>query len=243
VVFAALFAASPMGIVLIMAYSEAMFCALAAWTLALLLRRHWVGAGLCCLIAGLTRPTATALVLTLMTAGVIAIIKREDRWRPVVAVVAAPLGLLGYLGFVGVRTGRLDGWFTVQQRGWDSRFDGGAATMRFTLDILSNGRSVLETSTVFFLLVGVILLLLGIRARLYWPLLVYGATVMLMDIGSNGLMNSKARLMLPAFTLLLPLVVVLARRGRAEVVWPLIGVTLVSAWFGAHSIVAWQYAI
>lgn len=243
VVFAGLFGASPMAIVLIMTYSEALFCALAAWSLAFLVQRRWSACGICCLFAGLVRPTAGALVLTIVIAGGVAIARRQQGWRPCVAVLLAPLGLLGYLGYVGYRTGRPDGWFELQQRGWDSRFDGGAATWRFTLDILSNGRSVLETSTVFLLIGAVALLVVGVVMRLHWPLLVYGGAVLLMDIGSNGLMNSKARLLLPAFTLLLPLVVLLLRRRRGTVITTLVCATLFSAWFGAHSIVAWQYAI
>ena len=37
-----------------------------------------------------------------------------------------------------------------------------------------------------------------------WPLVLYGTLVLAMDLGANGLMNSKARLLLPAFTLLIP---------------------------------------
>ena len=41
-----LFAASPMAIVLSMAYSEALFCALVAWSLVGLLEHRWLLAGL-----------------------------------------------------------------------------------------------------------------------------------------------------------------------------------------------------
>ena len=43
----ALFAAAPMGVVLSMAYTEALFCAPAVWALVGVLRRQWLLAGLC----------------------------------------------------------------------------------------------------------------------------------------------------------------------------------------------------
>jgi len=56
-VLAALFAASPMAVVLSMTYSEALFCAFAVWSLAFLLDRRWLWAGVCCALSGLVRPT------------------------------------------------------------------------------------------------------------------------------------------------------------------------------------------
>jgi len=72
---------------------------------------------------------------------------------------------------------------------------------------------------------------------------VYGVGVLIMDIGSNGLMNSKARLLLPAFTLLIPLALMLARRRTSTLLTALGLAILMSAWFGAYSLAVWQYAI
>ncbi|WNV91664.1 hypothetical protein [Umezawaea sp. Da 62-37] len=242
-VLVALFAASPMAIVLSMTYSEATFCALAAWALVGVVERNWVLAGLCTAAAGLVRPTAAALLLAVGLAALVSVITRKDGWRPWLGGVIAPLGLLGYLGYVAARTGQLDGWFAVQQRGWDSRFDGGAATWKFALANLGDPRSVLELTTVWILLIAVALVVLGVRRRLEWPLLVYGIGVLLMDLGSNGLMNSKARLLLPAFTLLVPAALAIAKRRTSTAVALLCGLAVFSAWFGAYAITAWQYAI
>ncbi|WP_308258511.1 hypothetical protein [Saccharothrix obliqua] len=242
-VLVVLFAASPMAVVLSMTYSEATFCAFAAWALVGVLERRWLLAGLCCAAAGLVRPTAAALVLAVCAAAVVAVVRREDGWRPWAGAAVAPLGLLGYLGYVAVRTGQWDGWFAVQQRGWDSRFDGGAATWKFALLVLGDPRSVLELATVWFLVVAIALVVLGLRRGLEWPLVLYGAGVLVMDLGSNGLMNSKARLLLPAFTLLIPPALALARRRTSTAVAVLCGAVLFSAWFGAYAITAWQYAI
>jgi hypothetical protein len=238
-----LFAASPMAIVLSMAYSEALFCALVAWSLVGLLEHRWVLAGLAAAGAGLVRPTAAALVLTVVIAAVLAIARGRDAWRPWVGGALAPLGLIGYLAFVAERTGDLGGWFAVQAQGWNSQFDGGIATVRFGLSVLATGRSVLEVTTVAILIVAIALVVIAIRLRIGWPLITYGALVLAMDLGSNGLMNSKARLLLPAFTLLIPVAIGLSRRRRGTVLTVLAGVVLAGAWFGAYVLTGWQYAI
>ncbi|MFT7835526.1 hypothetical protein Q5530_05185 [Saccharothrix sp. BKS2] len=242
-VLVVLFAASPMAVVLSMTYSEATFCALAAWSLVGVVERRWLPAGLCCAGAGLVRPTAGALVLAVCAAAALAVWQRRDGWRPWVGGALAPLGLAGYLAYVAVVTGRWDGWFAVQRAGWDSRFDGGAATGKFALLVLGDPRSVLELATVWFLVVALGLVALGLRRGLEWPLVVYGAGVLVMDLGSNGLMNSKARLLLPAFTLLVPVALALARRRTSTVVVVLVGLSVFGAWFGAYAITAWRYAI
>lgn len=243
VVLVVLFAASPMAIVLSMAYSEAMFCALAVWALVGVLDRKWLLAGLCAVGTGLVRPSAAALVVTVMLAAAVAIVRRRDGYRPWLGLVLAPVGLLAYLGVVAHRTGQLTGWFALQRSGWNSTFDGGVATVKFGLDVLASGRSVLEVATVAILVVAVALLVISVRQRLAWPVVLYGALVFAMDVGSNGLMNSKARLLLPAFTLLVPMSLALAKRRPGTVITVLAAVTVASAWFGAYSITGWQYAI
>ncbi len=242
-ILVALFAATPMSVVLSMAYSEAMFCALAVWCLVGVLERRWLLAGVCCSLAGLVRSTGAALVLAVCVAAVFAIVGRRDGWRPWAGAVIAPLGLLGYLAWVGVRTGEWNGWFALQERGWGTGFDGGAATLRFSLDALADARSVLEVATVALLVVAVVLLVIMIVHRTEWPLVVYAAAVLVMDLTSNGLMNSKARLMLPAFTLLIPIAIGLARRRTATVVVTLGGLAVASSWFGAYALTSWGYAI
>ena len=127
----ALFAAAPMGVVLSMAYTEALFCALAVWALVGVLRRQWLLAGLCSAAAGLVRPTGSALALAVGLAAFAAVVARRDGVRPWFAGLLAASGLLGYLGYVGWRTGTPTGWFDIQRTGWGSQFDGGASLVRF----------------------------------------------------------------------------------------------------------------
>lgn len=242
-VLVTLFAASPMAVVLSMTYSEATFCAFAAWALVGVVKKQWILAGVCCAAAGLVRPTAAALIAAVGLAALVAVIGDRRDWRAWVGGVAAPIGLLGYLGWVAIRTGDLGGWFGVQQRGWGSKFDGGAATWTFALQHLGEPRSALEIITVWLLVVAIALVFYAFQRRLEWPLIVYGIGVLVMDLGSNGLMNSKARLLLPAFTLLVPLALVLARRRMSTLVTVLGLATLFSAWFGAYALAVWDYAI
>ncbi|PWW65983.1 glycosyltransferase family protein [Actinokineospora spheciospongiae] len=242
-VLVALFAGSPMAISLSMAYSEALFCAFAAWSLVFLVQRRWVYAGLWCALAGLVRTTGAALVLAVGLAALIAVIGRKQGWRPWVGGLLAPIGLLGYLGWVAVRTGEWNGWFALQERGWDSHFDWGAATWRFTVNRLADGRSILEVGTVALIALSLVLVGVAVRHRLEWPLFAYGVGVLVMDLGANGMMGSKARLMVPAFTLLIPVAVALAKRRTSTVLLVLAGFTLVGSWFGAYALTAWGYAI
>lgn len=242
-ILVALFAASPMAVVLSMAYSEAMFCALAAWALVGVLEKRWVLAGVCCALAGLVRSTGAALVLAIVLAVIVAVAHRRDGWKPWVGGLIAPTGLLGYLAWVGVQTGEWDGWFALQERGWGTGFDGGVATVTFSLDALADARSVLEVTTVGLIVVALVLFVIGIVRKVEWPLLVYSAGVLAMDLASNGLMNSKARLMVPAFTLLIPVALALAKRRTATAVLSLCGLAVASSWFGAYALTSWGYAI
>ncbi|WP_235437337.1 glycosyltransferase family 39 protein [Micromonospora sp. RV43] len=118
ILLAALWGAVPHAVVESMGYSESLFTALAAWTLYALLRRHWMTAGVVCLFAGLTRPTASSLIPVVGLAALLAVVRRRDGWRPWAALLLAPAGWLGYLAWVGTRTGRPDGWFHIQSAGW-----------------------------------------------------------------------------------------------------------------------------
>ncbi|HEY6421877.1 MAG TPA: hypothetical protein VIY28_01250 [Pseudonocardiaceae bacterium] len=245
-VLVALFAASPMSIVLSMTYSEALFCALAVWCMVALLCGQWLLAGVSSAAAGLVRPSAAALVAAITLAALVAVLRDQHSWRPWAALILAPAGLLGYLAFVAIHTGHWDGWFALQRQGWDSRFDGGRATLHFTRQVLITAPSVLEVVTVWLLAGALVLLVLCVldwRRSPVWPLLVYAAVALAMDLGSNGLMNSKARLLLPAFVLLLPVAIGLARRRRALLLFTLTAVALFGAWFGSYAITVWPYAI
>src|SRR5689334_13954873 len=128
VALAVLWGVLPHAIVESMVYSEALFTALAAWSLYALLRRQWLAAGVLCLLAGTTRAAAGVLVAVVMAAAVVALVRRRDGARPARALVLAPLGLVAYLAWVAHALGRWDGWFYMQDKGWHLAFDGGRST-------------------------------------------------------------------------------------------------------------------
>jgi Gpi18-like mannosyltransferase len=118
-ILAALWAVAPGSITLQMTYAEALFCALAAWALVALARRQWLTAGLLTCLSGTVRSTAVALVAAVIVAAVVQLIRsRADWWRPVAAVLLAPLGLAGYWIFVAWATRHAPGWFWVERNFW-----------------------------------------------------------------------------------------------------------------------------
>jgi hypothetical protein len=93
--------------------------------------RRWLTAGLLTFTAGLARPTATALIGALVLAGLPALRRprAEGVARPLAVIVIAPLGLFGYLGWVGHRMGDPAGYFKLQEGAWAHAFDWGRHTV------------------------------------------------------------------------------------------------------------------
>jgi hypothetical protein len=75
----ALWALAPGTIVLVMLYPEAMFCALAAWSLVALVERRWLTAGLLAALSGTVRLSASALAVAIAAAALPARV-RWPRW-------------------------------------------------------------------------------------------------------------------------------------------------------------------
>jgi hypothetical protein len=225
-----------------MAYTEALFCALAVWGLHGALRERWLLAGLCTAAAGLVRPTAGALALAVALAALVAAVRHRSA-RPVPALLLAPAGLLGYLGFVGWHTGSPTGWFAVQRTGWGSQVDGGASLVAFVGRTLRDGHELFDLAVLLALVGSLALLAVAIRMRLPWPLLVYAAAVLVTVWASDGQIHSRVRLLLPAFPLLVPVAVGLARRRTGTAVAVVVAAALASAWFGGYTLTIWRYAI
>jgi hypothetical protein len=161
----------------------------------------------------------------------------------VTAVVLAPLGLLGYLAVVGWHTGTPTGWFTIQRTGWGSRFDGGASLATFVGRTLTGGHEVYDLAVLLALIGSVTLLVVAVRMRVPWPLVVYAAAVLVTVWASDGQIHSRVRLLMPAFPLLVPVAVGLARRRTGTAVAVVVAAALASAWFGGYTLTIWRYAI
>ena len=240
----ALFAGAPMAVSLSMAYTEALFCALAVWALVGVLERRWLVAGLCTALAGLVRSTAAALVLAVVLATLAELWVRRDDWRPIVAVVLAPLGLAGWLGWVAVRTGSIDGWFELRARGWGDGVSAASGTGRHALEVLSGQNVELMDIVSIGTLAGSAVLLVLCARVVPWPLMVYTGGVIAISTFTVGFNTSYARLLLPAaFVLFIPLASALADCGRGLQIGVTTGAVLVGAWFGGYALVVYPFAI
>jgi hypothetical protein len=86
----------PTAFVLSLAYTEGLFLTAAALCLYALTRRQYMTAAVCACAAGLTRNTGIVVIATVvLTAGIAA--WRERSWRPALAAVVAPLGLVSFM--------------------------------------------------------------------------------------------------------------------------------------------------
>ncbi|MFJ6659225.1 mannosyltransferase family protein [Streptomyces sp. NPDC091377] len=249
-----LWAVLPVGIVQSMAYSESLFTALAAWSLYAVLTGRWVTAGALALLAGLTRPVGLAVVAAVWTAAVVSFVRelrelrelrefvrerREDTpvarpWPRLAGMLLAPLGAAGYVLWVGHRTGAGPLGYLEVQAGWRNGFDGGYAFARFIAGQFTAFPSALAGVG---LIVGVALLILlyvvCVRQRQPLPLLVYAGLVTALALCASSYFGSKPRLLLPAFPLLLPLALALARLRTARVAALVGAVAVASAVYGA----------
>jgi hypothetical protein len=234
-----LFASTPMAVTLSMVYSEALFSACAAWALVGVLERRWWLAALCCVGAGLVRPSAGVLILIV----VVAVLLHGRTSKALFAVLVCPLGLAGYLLFVADQTMDLFGWFALQEAGWGTAFDGGQATGAFVGTVLTSDTSLMETANALVVLGAVVLCVIAVLHRIPWPLAAYGIGLVVMTAGSSGVTYSKMRLLVPAFTLLLPIAAGLAKRRTGTALAVLAATALISGWFGGYALTAWRYAI
>ena len=259
VLAALLWAAAPMGVVASMVYTEALFTALVVWTFVALRRNSWVLVAVLGLAGGLTRPTGIALG-TAVAAYVVWICWRARGWETrepgsdssgvVVPVVAAGLALAGtplFWLWIAYRAGRWDGWFAVQDAFWGSRFDGGASLVSLFGSLLRGqpplGVSAMAVTTLLCLLAAVGLLVLAVRARVWWPMLVYTAISLTMVIGSAGYFSSKLRFLVPMFVLALPVARWLAGGSRLIQVIALVAAVAATTVSGTWLLLSWPYAI
>ena len=83
----------PAAYVLSMPYSEGLFVTVAALCIYFLGRRAWLLAGLTASIATLSRDPGIVLVGTCVVVGVVEIVSKRT-WRPIAAILTAPIGFL-----------------------------------------------------------------------------------------------------------------------------------------------------
>ncbi|MFJ6834543.1 hypothetical protein [Streptomyces sp. NPDC091209] len=242
VLLTVLWAALPVGLVEWMGYTESLFTAFAAWALYAVLTGRLVWAASLAALAGLTRPTGIAVAGAVALTALLSL-RRGFSVRALAAAALAPAGWLAYVGWVGLRLGRWDGYFAVQ-RLWHNEWDGGAETVRKMREVLAQNSSpelflIMVTVT---LLAAVVLYGLCVADRQPLPLLVFTGILLLIVLGSGGVYFPRARFLLPGFPLLLPAALHLARASRRHRTLFLTAAVLGSAYCGAYMVLVWPSA-
>ena len=241
-IMVAIWAVAPGSIALSRVYAEALFCALAVWALIALIDRRWLTAGILVMLAGMVRSTALALVAAVAVAVVLALIqavRTRQRigawWRPVAALLLAPLGQLGYWGYVARVTHRPDGWFWIEKHRFHMTFDWGKSTIRVISNTFVDKVSAADLLVVLAILGAVALTAWSLAERIPVYLHVYTVMVAVLAFTSSAnWVSSKPRFFLPAVLLALPLARLLASL-RTSVLVPLIVVlTVLSTWAGVY---------
>ncbi|MEU0273490.1 hypothetical protein [Streptomyces sp. NPDC006307] len=235
-VLAVLWGVYPTAFVQSMAYTETLFTALAAWSLYAVLRGHWIRAGALCVLAGLTRPSAAALIAALGVTAVVTVVReRRLTLRMAAGVLLAPLGWLGYVVFVAVRKSSPTAYFDVQAA-WGNSIDGGVALGRFVWRNLTGPQPLAGVGLCAALALLGWVVWLCVRQRQPLPVLVYGLAVVVISLVGAAYFGSRPRLIMPAFPLLLPAAVALARLRDRNLVLVLAGLALASGAYGAFTL-------
>ncbi|MET8983745.1 hypothetical protein ABZX85_50130 [Streptomyces sp. NPDC004539] len=237
-----LWAAWPVALVQWMAYTESLFTALAAWSLYAVLTHRWLPAAGLAILAGLTRPTGIAVAAAVSVTALLSLRSHRSH-KAALAMLTAPLGWCAYVTWVGLRLHRWEGYFAVQ-RLWHNEWNGGQETLRRFRELLG------QDSTPELFLIGVTLTLIAATAlyalsiwdRQPLPLLIFTGAMLTIVLGSGGVYFPRARFLLPAFPLLLPIAVHLTRASR-RFRWLALGTAVTtSAYFSAYMALVWPSA-
>ncbi|MFF1307557.1 mannosyltransferase family protein [Streptomyces sp. NPDC058307] len=154
--------------------------------------------------------------------------------RRALGMALAPLGTAAYVLWVGHRTGKGPLGYLDVQAGWRNGFDGGYAFARFVAAKFTSFPSALA-GIGLIVGVGLVVWLYVVCARQGQPLplLVYAGVVTALALCASSYFGSKPRLLMPAFPLLLPLALALARSRTRRSAALLTLIATASALYGA----------
>jgi Mannosyltransferase (PIG-V) len=237
----ALWAVAPGSLVWTMLYSEALFCALAVWSLVALVQRRWLIAAGLTMLAGTVRSTALALVVAVAVAALPPVIRAVQArepvrawWRPAAAALAAPLGLLGYWSYSAWTTHHLAGFVWVEKNAHNS-IDFGKGLIQAVEHAVISGPTAPVALTLLVIAAAVTLTVCSLTERIPVYLHVYTLGVVALALAPGPYyLGSKPRFLLPAMLLGLPLARLLTR-ASIWVLIPLIAIlAAASTWFGLY---------
>ncbi|MEV4436191.1 hypothetical protein [Streptomyces sp. NPDC049585] len=227
----------PHAIVQTMAYTESLMTALAAWALYAVLTGRRLAAGVLALAAGLSRPNGIAVAAAVCTAAALTL-WRDPRARTDARLWAgallAPLGWAGYVLWAGLRSGHgVLGYFEVQ-RLWGSRFDFGQNAFGFVRHLIVGRDSLAYYATLLILVVALFSLVLLALDRPPAALLVYVLVLVVIAVGGSSYFASKPRFLLPAFPLLLPGALAMARARPRTAALATVALAGLSFFYGTY---------
>jgi mannosyltransferase PIG-V len=237
----AVWAVAPASIVLSMLYPEALFCALAIWSLIALVERRWLTAAGLTILAGTVHGSAVALVAAVTVAALPALIRAARTrqrlaagWRPAAALLLAPLGLLGYWGYVAWAVHRPGGWFWLEKN-VKNGFNWGQSIMLALKNTIIDGPKPFVALTLLVIAAAAALAVCALTERMPLCLHAYTLVIVLTALASGPYyLGSKPRFLLPAMLLGLPLARLLAP-ARTWVLIPLIAMlAAASTWFSLY---------
>jgi hypothetical protein len=238
-----LFATAPMSIVLSMAYTESLFCALVLGMFYAARRNAYLIAGVLGFLAGMTRPTGLAAALALAVAAGLAVRRRTVApWRPIVGALVALAGVPAYLLWVGLRVGEMNAWFKIQTAGWGTTFDWGSSTWDFVYTAFHQGEQWVQVSVAIIIVVATAAAILAVR-RTWPPLAVYGLLALILVVGQAGYYHSKPRLLFPVLITLIPAALLAARSRPRAVALGLAAYAAFGLWYGAYLVAVWKFTI
>ncbi|RLV01643.1 hypothetical protein CTZ27_13730 [Streptomyces griseocarneus] len=227
----------PHAIVQSMAYTEPLMTALAAWALYAVITGRRLCAGALALAAGLSRPNAIAVAAAVWAAAAVTLWRDRDSrgdWRLWAGTALAPVGWAGYVVWAGFRSGGgLLGYFHVQ-RLWGSRFDFGRDAFKFVRHLCIGKDAMAYYVTVAILAVALVALVFLVLDRPPAALAVYALVLVVIAVGGSSYFASKPRFLLPAFPLLFPMALAMAKARQRTVVVTVGALAGLSFFYGTY---------
>lgn len=218
-----------------MLYAQPLIAAFAVWGAIAIRRNRPLSGAACAIGAGLSHSTGLGLIVVVMAGSALLVREaaRKQQWRatfaPAAAFVLAPMGLLGYIGFLAARFHRLDAWFLAESApGWSSEFDYGKYSARTVFGQLDttdwfapNGVPHLVASLWILPLAGIMLWLLrdqgwwpkrfrrspalqAQRPPVPWELTLFSLVTFAVILTNSGPWGSKPRFLIPCLALCVP---------------------------------------
>jgi hypothetical protein len=180
----------PASYVLSMAYTEGLFLTAAAACLYAISKKYWLAASMFAVVGSLSRSFGVVLIACVVVAALPVVLKKWE-WRPMAAIVTAPLGFIAWLLYSWRETGTPLAFLKAEQ------FWGYSHFMWFMTPVISlarlltyvhawsNGQLVTAGVALIFAVVGIDLLWragqTGIKIPAYWWVFTIGSVLGMMS--------------------------------------------------------------